>query len=76
MNTNKTTKHGKYALNELLDHLEKLCIRTYLELLKDGIPKPSLLKDACPSSNQCRLFLFLFHVIFVLIINDGNPLLI
>jgi integrase len=45
-NTNKTTKDGKYALNELLDHLEKLCVRTYLESLKDGIPKPSVLKDA------------------------------
>ena len=45
-NTNKTTKDGKYALNELLDHLEKLCVKTYLESLKDGIPQPSVLKDA------------------------------
>ena len=41
-----TTLDGKYSLNDLLDNLENICLKTYQESLKDGIPEPDTLKDA------------------------------
>lgn len=43
-NKQATTADGKYALNDLLDNLAKLCIKTYNESLKTGIPAPVQLK--------------------------------
>lgn len=45
-NKQTTTADGKFALNDLLDNLEKICLRTYSESLNDGIPEPHVLKDA------------------------------
>ena len=46
--TNKlaTTADGQFALNDLLDELRRICIKTYNECLKDGIPTPQTLRDA------------------------------
>ena len=41
-----TTADGKFALNDLLDNLERICLKTYTESLKDGIPEPEVLKEA------------------------------
>ena len=41
-----TTADGKFSLNDLLDHLERICLKTYSEMLKDGIPEPEVLKEA------------------------------
>lgn len=41
-----TTADGKFALNELLDNLKKICERTYNESLKNGVPAPGVLKKA------------------------------
>jgi len=41
-----TTIDGKFALNDLLDNLEEICIKTYNESLKDGIPEPEHLRMA------------------------------
>ena len=40
----ETILNGQYALNELLDKLEKICIKTYNEELVKGIPPESVLK--------------------------------
>ncbi len=40
----KTTLDGKYFLNDLLDRLENLCVKSYNESLKDGIPSSSHIK--------------------------------
>lgn len=40
----RTIDNGKYSINELLDCLEKLCIKSYNEAFKDGIPSPAYLK--------------------------------
>ena len=40
------TTDGKFSLNDLLDHLERICLKTYSEMLKDGIPEPEVLKEA------------------------------
>ena len=45
-NKQTTTADGKFALNDLLDNLETICLKTYSESLKDGIPEPSVLRDA------------------------------
>ncbi len=45
-NKQATTADGKFALNDLLDNLEKICIKTYSESLKNGIPEPEVLKEA------------------------------
>jgi len=45
-NKQTTTEDGKFALNDLLDNLEKICYKTYSESLKDGIPEPDVLKEA------------------------------
>lgn len=42
----KTTLDGKYLLNDLLDTLERLCLKTYNESIKDGIPSPCQIKKA------------------------------
>jgi hypothetical protein len=42
----ETTADGKFRLNDLLDELKKLCIKTYNEALKTGIPSPEYLKKA------------------------------
>src|SRR6185312_14327028 len=41
-----TTADGKFALNDLLDNLKKLCEKTYNEALKDGVPQPEKIKAA------------------------------
>ncbi len=41
-----TTADGKFSLNDLLDHLERICLKTYSEMLRDGIPEPEVLKEA------------------------------
>jgi len=41
-----TTADGKFSLNDLLDHLERICLKAYSEMLKDGIPEPEVLKEA------------------------------
>jgi integrase len=40
-----TTADGKYSLNDLLDNLEKECLRAYHAELKNGIPQPSKIKS-------------------------------
>ena len=40
----RTLNNGKYSINELLDHLEKLCIKSFNEAIKNGIPSPAYLK--------------------------------
>src|ERR1700732_2222861 len=40
----QTILDGRYALNELLDKLEKACIKAYNEELVNGIPPVSVLK--------------------------------
>ncbi len=45
-NKQTTTEDGKFALNDLLENLERICYRTYSESLKDGIPEPEILKEA------------------------------
>jgi len=40
----QTILDGKYALNELLDRLEKACMKAYTEELTKGIPPVSVLK--------------------------------
>lgn len=45
-NKQTTTEDGKFALNDLLDNLEKICYKTYNDSLKDGIPEPDVLKEA------------------------------
>lgn len=40
---NKTTKDGKYSLNDLLDNLSKECERAYNEELSNGYPSPKTL---------------------------------
>ena len=40
----ETILNGQYALNDLLDKLEKLCIKTYNEEMAKGIPPTSVLK--------------------------------
>lgn len=39
-----TTADGKHQLNDLLDNLQRVCIRAYNEELKNGIPSPDTLK--------------------------------
>ncbi len=41
-----TTGDGKFALNDLLDNLQRICEKTYNESLKDGIPAAEVLKKA------------------------------
>lgn len=41
-----TTADGKFALNDLLDNLKKVCKKTYNESLKNGIPEPEVLRAA------------------------------
>lgn len=41
-----TTDDGKFALNDLLDNLKRICEKTYNESLKNGIPSPAILKKA------------------------------
>jgi integrase len=41
-----TTMDGKFKVNDLLESLEKLCIKTYNESLKNGIPAPAQIKKA------------------------------
>ena len=43
-NKQATTTDGKYKLNDLLESLEKLCVKTYNESLKTGIPAPVQIK--------------------------------
>lgn len=43
---NATTDDGKYALNDLLDNLKRICEKTYNESLKDGVPEPEVLRAA------------------------------
>ncbi|HMK03693.1 MAG TPA: site-specific integrase [Ferruginibacter sp.] len=43
-NKQATTSDGKYALNDLLDNLHALCIKTYNGSLKTGIPAPGQIK--------------------------------
>jgi|SRR5882724_12006768 len=53
----QTILDGQYALNELLDKLEKLCMRTYQEELVKGVPPISVLKfrlDAFIRQNEGR----------------------
>ncbi len=45
-NKQTTTADGKFALNDLLENLEKLCYKTYSESLANGIPQPSILREA------------------------------
>lgn len=45
-NKQSTTADGKFSLNDLLDHLESICIKTYTESLKNGIPEPDLIRGA------------------------------
>lgn len=40
----ETTEDGKHSLNDLLDNLEKICIKSYTSELKNGIPEPEVLK--------------------------------
>lgn len=40
----QTTADGKHSLNDLLDNLEKECIRAYNSSLKEGIPAPESIK--------------------------------
>jgi len=40
----KTTADGKHSLNDLLDTLKRLCLKSYNEALKNGIPAPAYLK--------------------------------
>lgn len=41
-----TTSDGKFALNDLLDNLKKVCEKAYNTSLKDGIPAPATLSAA------------------------------
>ena len=43
---NATTQNGKFAINDLLANLKKICEKTYNESLKNGTPEPEVLKDA------------------------------
>lgn len=43
-NKQTTTADGKFALNDLLDNLKKICEKTYNESLRTGIPTPAQLK--------------------------------
>lgn len=43
---NQTTEDGKHSLNDLLDKLEKLCLKTYNDELKNGIPTRDTIKRA------------------------------
>jgi integrase len=43
-NNKITTINGDHALNDLLDRLEEVCLSSYKEHLKDGVPDPSLIK--------------------------------
>lgn len=45
-NKQTTTADGKFALNELLDNLKRVCERTYNESIKNGIPAPEVLRAA------------------------------
>lgn len=40
----QTTGDGQYSLNDLLDNLEKVLLKTYNTELKNGIPEPAVLK--------------------------------
>jgi hypothetical protein len=41
----KTTIDGNFAINDLLDNLEDLCLKTFRELMSDGIPEPIEIKN-------------------------------
>jgi integrase len=43
-NTRETSSDGKYLLNDLLENLEKVCIKAYNNEIKNGIPHPDTLK--------------------------------
>ncbi|HEY4063193.1 MAG TPA: site-specific integrase [Puia sp.] len=54
-NNKQTTDDGQHSLNDLLDNLEKVCIKAYNEDLADGIPPPSTIKaqlDAFVNKNK------------------------
>ena len=40
----QTTEDGQHSLNDLLDNLERVCIKAYNEELKNGIPGPETIK--------------------------------
>ncbi|KAA9042045.1 site-specific integrase [Ginsengibacter hankyongi] len=40
----KTTLEGKFFLNDLLERLQNLCLTSYHESMKDGIPNPAYIK--------------------------------
>lgn len=42
----ETTADGKHSLNDLLDNLEKECLKAYNKALPQGIPATQTLKDA------------------------------
>ena len=44
-----TIEDGEYALNDLMDNLQRICKRTFKECLKDGTPNPQTLRDALNS---------------------------
>src|SRR5450631_1529691 len=53
----QTILDGQYAINELLDKLEKLCLRAYQEEMLKGVPPVSVLKfrlDAFVRQNKGR----------------------
>jgi integrase len=41
----KTTRDGRYNLNDLLDGLVEVCQKTYHEHIKEGIPSPEIIKE-------------------------------
>jgi integrase len=41
-----TTDDGKFKLNDLLETLKKVCVKTYNESVKNGIPAPAVLRLA------------------------------
>jgi integrase len=45
-NNKETTADGEHSINDLLDNLEKVCMKTYNDHLKNGYPPKKTLKDA------------------------------
>jgi hypothetical protein len=41
----QTTADGQYALNDLLDNLEKECYRAYYDALKNGVPETHVIRQ-------------------------------
>jgi integrase-like protein len=50
----ETILNGLYALNDLLDELEKTCLKYYQEELLKGIPEVAVLKFRLDTFTRCR----------------------